>query len=65
MTACHTISPAVADDDSFFVEEDEDMADEDDEDDKDEDDEEVGEEDGDLSVINVNRRCELPFVFLQ
>ena len=60
MTACHTISPAVADDDSFFVEEDEDMADEDDE-----DDEEVGEEDGDLSVINVNRRCELPFVFLQ
>ena len=57
MTACHTISPAVADDDSFFVEEDEDMADE--------DDEEVGEEDEDLRVINVNRRCELPFVFLQ
>ena len=57
MTACHTISPAVADDDSFFVEPD---------DEEGEHDEEVGgEEDEDLSVINVNRRCELPFVFLQ
>ena len=59
MTACHTISPAVADDDSFFDEE------EHDEEDEDEDGEEVGEEDEDLRVINVNRRCELPFVFLQ
>ena len=62
MTACHTISLAVADDDSFFDEEEEDEHDKEDED---EDDEEVGEEDENLSVINVNRRCELPFVFLQ
>ena len=64
MTACHTISPAVADDDSFFVEPDDEEG-EHDEEDEDEHDEEVGEEDEDLRVINVNRRCELPFVFLQ
>ena len=53
LTACHTISPAIADDESFFDETD------------DEEDEEVEEADEDLSEINVNRQCELPFVFLQ
>jgi len=51
--------PAIADDDSFFNEND------DDEEDDEDDDEAVGGENEDLSVINVNRRCELAFVFLQ
>ena len=63
LTACHTISPAIADDDSFSDEAD-DEGDEEEEDD-DEEDEEVEEADEDLSEINVNRQCELPFVFLQ